>query len=60
METMPYQDYVLEVVDNNTNAIRLYEKLGFAEIQRIAEKDAKRAGFGYRVYMKRSGGEGSA
>jgi len=60
METMPYEDYVLEVVNNNTSAIRLYEKLGFVEIQRVAEKDAKRAGFEYRVYMKRSGGEVSA
>jgi len=54
METLPYRDYVLEVVDNNTGAIALYEKLGFREIQRTPEKHAKRAGFDYRIYMKHS------
>jgi len=60
METMPYKDYVLEVVDTNTGAIALYEKLGFTEIQRIAEKHEKRSGFAYKIYMKRCGGEGGA
>jgi len=59
MDQMPYKDYVLEVVDTNTGAIALYEKLGFAEIQRLAEKHPKRSGFAYKLYMKRSG-EGSA
>jgi len=43
----------------NTGAIALYEKLGFAEIQRLAEKHPKRSGFAYKLYMKRSGDEGN-
>lgn len=30
IETAPYRDYVLEVADTNTEAVKLYEKMGFA------------------------------
>jgi len=35
MEILPYSEYVLEVVGDNTPAIRLYEKLGYSEFMRI-------------------------
>jgi len=51
MNALPYEDYVLEVVDTNASAIRLYQKMGFREIMRT---DApKRAGFNHFVYMKK-------
>ena len=47
---MSYNEYILEVVDANTSAIRLYEKLGYVE---FARKPApKKSGFNYFVYMK--------
>lgn len=47
-----YEKHVLEVVDNNSSAIRLYEKLGFKEFLRVPMKAAKRAGFESFIYMK--------
>jgi len=51
MNQCGFTDYVLEVVDNNPNAIALYEKLGFKEFKRVKEKQAEHAGFDYYVYM---------
>ena len=51
MKQCGYKDYVLEVVDNNPNAIGLYEKLGFKEFKRVKEKHAEQAGFDYYIYM---------
>ena len=34
MNQAPYRRYILEVVDTNVNACRLYEKLGFKELER--------------------------
>jgi|SRR5690554_5145728 len=48
-----YDKYLLEVADNNTSAIKLYEKLGFIEYQRIPVKNAKQAGFENYLYMIR-------
>lgn len=52
------KEFVLEVVDTNANAIRLYEKLGFVLFKR---KKAgfldKKGGFNERLYMKRAGGK---
>ena len=54
MEVEHYKTYVLEVVDTNSGAIKLYERLGFFEFTR--EKSPyppKQAGFEYMIYMKR-------
>ncbi|SES03248.1 Acetyltransferase (GNAT) family protein [Gracilibacillus ureilyticus] len=47
-----YDYYILEVADTNTNAVKLYEKLGFMEFKRVKQKFSKKAGINYRVYMK--------
>ncbi|KAF0820081.1 MULTISPECIES: GNAT family N-acetyltransferase [unclassified Cytobacillus] len=52
MDSASYDEYVLEVADTNTNAIKLYEKLGFAEFMRIPQKHSERSGVNYLVYMK--------
>ena len=54
METEPFSEYVLEVVDNNASAVRLYEKLGFKEFKRTPSPSPKHAGFNFFVYMIRS------
>lgn len=51
--TLPqYDEYVLEVADTNTNAVKLYEKLGYKEFRRIKPKHSKISGINYLVYMK--------
>ncbi|GGB58135.1 hypothetical protein GCM10011409_39540 [Lentibacillus populi] len=52
MDSTSYYEYVLEVADTNTNAIKLYEKLGFAEFMRIPQKHGKKSGVNNLVYMK--------
>jgi len=52
MEILPFSEYVLEVVDDNTPAIRLYEKLGFSEFKRIP--GPKGSGIKHFVYMRKS------
>lgn len=47
-----YKDYVLEVTDINTAAIRCYSALGFEEFKRIEEKRSKQKGFSARIYMR--------
>ncbi|WP_224768245.1 GNAT family N-acetyltransferase [Metabacillus idriensis] len=47
-----YDQYVLEVADTNTGALKLYEKLGYRELTRIKHKHSKRSGINYLVYMK--------
>lgn len=54
LQSGSHSRYVLEVVDTNANAIRLYQKLGFAEFARIPEKHPKQVGFAYRIYMRHS------
>ena len=49
-----YSDQVLEVKDTNTGAVELYKKMGYREIHRKKFRWAKRAGFEYFLYMKRS------
>lgn len=53
-EQLPYTEYVLEVVNNNPNAIRLYEKLGYSEFERKKAEYPKIMGFEYYIYMKKS------
>jgi ribosomal protein S18 acetylase RimI-like enzyme len=48
-----YSEYVLEVADNNTTAVKLYEKLGFAEFMRTPAP--KGSGVDYFVYMTKGG-----
>ncbi|GGE58776.1 GNAT family N-acetyltransferase [Priestia taiwanensis] len=48
----PYRTYALEVADTNTNAVKLYEKIGYMEFLRVKQKHSKRSGVNYLVYMK--------
>lgn len=50
MQTEPYSEYVLDVADNNTAAIALYEKLGFREFKRKAGPSNSGINF---VYMRK-------
>ncbi|MFB5660356.1 GNAT family N-acetyltransferase [Alteribacillus sp. HJP-4] len=52
MDSTSYDEYVLEVADTNTNAIKLYQKLGFAEFLRIPQKNSEKSGVNNLVYMK--------
>lgn len=52
IEQQEYQRFVLEVLDTNTNAFRLYEKLGFKVFLRKKERFAKMKGFTERIYME--------
>lgn len=52
-ETTFYTEYVLEAADTNTNAVRLYEKLGFFEFMRVKQKNSKRSGVNNLLYMKK-------
>ncbi len=52
LDTAPYRRLVLEVADTNAAAMRLYEKFGFNEFERVAEPDGERSGFNYRIYME--------
>lgn len=47
-----FDEYVLEVADNNTKAISVYEKIGYKEFKRAEQKYKKQSGFDYLVYMK--------
>ncbi|WP_281975368.1 GNAT family N-acetyltransferase [Halobacillus litoralis] len=52
LDANSYDEYVLEVADTNTNAIKLYEKLGFKEFLRIPQKHSEKSGVNNLVYMK--------
>lgn len=47
-----YEDYVLDVTDVNTAAIRCYSALGFREFKRVQEKHGKQKGFSAKIYMR--------
>ncbi len=51
-DSTPYGIYALEVADTNTNAVKLYERLGYTEFLRIKQKHSKQSGVNYLVYMK--------
>lgn len=53
IDQTPYTEYILEVMDTNAVAIRIYERLGFVEYERKRERFQKRKGFNARVYMRR-------
>lgn len=46
-----YEKYILEVADNNTPAVKLYEKLGFKEYFRVPVKNKKQTGFDFYIYL---------
>ena len=51
----PQNQYLLEVIDVNEGAIKLYESLGFRVFKRTKQRFAKQAGFNERLYMKKEG-----
>ena len=52
MTQSSYEDYVLDVTDINTAAIRCYSALGFKEFKRVEEKHSKQKGFSAKIYMR--------
>lgn len=53
MEHSSYTSFVLEVLDYNLNAYRLYAKLGFEEYGRKPAKGGEKTVFKERIYMRR-------
>ncbi|WP_235836351.1 GNAT family N-acetyltransferase [Enterococcus timonensis] len=51
-QTTPFKEYALEVADTNLPAVKLYEKLGFREFQRVPEKHPKQSGLNFYLYLK--------
>lgn len=56
MADAPYAAFVLEVVDTNPGAIRVYERLGFVEYERKKARNPKQMGFNERINMRREKG----
>jgi len=52
----PYRRYALDLTDANTEARRLYEKMGFVETKRVREPFGRIKGFRERIFMEWSGG----
>jgi len=53
INTEVYTAYVLEFADTNTTAFRLYERLGFKEIDRKKAPRRRNGGVNYFIYMRR-------
>lgn len=51
MHSLPYTHLILEVLDSNLPAYRLYSKLGFSEIERKTERFTMCKGFKEKIYM---------
>jgi ribosomal protein S18 acetylase RimI-like enzyme len=51
-QSKQYNEFVLDVMDNNIPAIKSYEKLGFSEFKRKPFRGGKSKGIQDRVYMK--------
>lgn len=47
-----YQDFVLDVTDVNSNAIKCYTNIGFEEFKRTPEKHGKQKGFNEKIFMR--------
>lgn len=47
-----YQNFVLDVTDINSNAIKCYTNIGFEEFKRIPEKHGKQKGFNEKIFMR--------
>jgi len=58
LEELPYEEFVLQVMNTNYSAIRLYEKLGFTIYDRKPNRPrglkAKSSDFSERIFMKKS------
>ncbi|MCL2588204.1 MAG: GNAT family N-acetyltransferase [Oscillospiraceae bacterium] len=52
MDTLPFDNYALEVISHNAAATKLYEKLGFREFMRTPGPGGA-SGIEYFVYMRR-------
>lgn len=52
MSLAAYQDFVLDVTDINSNAIKCYTNIGFEEFKRIPEKHGKQKGFNAKIFMR--------
>ena len=52
METEPHSKFVLDVVDTNAAARKVYEKLGFEVFDTIKEENPEVRGFNERLYMR--------
>lgn len=48
----PYRRYVLDLMDTNTAAYRVYANLGFVEMKRVRERFGRLKGFKERIYME--------
>ncbi len=51
LHALPYQELILDVVDTNTGAKRLYERLGYVEFER--HKAPPGTKYKWQIYMKR-------
>ena len=52
IESTPYEEYVLEVIDDNVGAIKLYEKLGFEIFDKIEMPSSVKGMINAFLYMK--------
>lgn len=58
MQHLPHEALVLEVVDANEKARRLYVALGFEEYARQSSRGLEKFSYGERIYMRWSRGTG--
>ena len=54
IESTPFDEYVLEVIDDNTGAIKLYEKLGFETFDKVKMPGSVKGIINAFLYMKHS------
>lgn len=52
IESTPYEEYVLEVIDDNVGAIKLYEKLGFETFEKVEMPSSVKGMINAFLYMK--------
>ena len=52
IESTPYTEYVLEVIDDNVGAIKLYEKLGFETFEKVEMPSSVKGMINAFLYMK--------
>lgn len=53
IDDTPYENSALEVANTNETALRLYQRLGFAEFMRMKSPAPKASGVNEFVYMKK-------